>query len=196
LGIGKLKLFVHLAALMPLVWLVADYLGDNLSANPIQAIELRTGKAALVLLTLSLACTPLNTYFRFRPTLKVRRALGLYAFLYIGLHFLTFIGLDYGFDLSLLREAIFEKPYALVGFTTGLLLLPLAITSTRGWMKRLGKSWKRLHRIIYLAAPLAVVHYLWLVKSDTRQPWAFGAIIALLLIVRTSAMKKSFAPRS
>ena len=120
----------------------------------------------------------------------------MYAFLYIGLHFLTFIGLDYGFDLSLLREAIFEKPYALVGFTTGLLLLPLAITSTRGWMKRLGKSWKRLHRIIYLAAPLAIVHYLWLVKSDTRQPWAFGAIIALLLIVRTSAMKKSFAPRS
>lgn len=192
----KFQLLVHTAALTPLGWLIADALRDNLTANPIQVITLRTGKPALVLLTLSLACTPLNTFFGFRQALKVRRALGLYAFLYVSLHFLTFIGLDYGFDLSLLREAIFEKPYALVGFTAGLLLLPLAVTSTRGWMKRLGKNWKRLHRVIYLAAPLAVVHYLWLVKSDIRQPLAFGAVVAALLMVRIPAVKKALSPNS
>jgi sulfoxide reductase heme-binding subunit YedZ len=110
---------------------------DNLTANPIQAITLRTGKAAIVLLVLTLSVTPINTLFGFRQVIKVRRALGLYAFLYAGLHFAIFIGLDYVFDLELIIEAIFDKPFALVGFLTGLILIPLAITSTKGWMKRL-----------------------------------------------------------
>ena len=142
----KIQILVHVGSLVPLAWMIWDFLTDNLTANPIQDITFRTGKDALVLLVLSLACTPLNTVLGFREGLKVRRALGLYAFLYVCLHFLTFVGLDYGFDLELIREAIFEKRYALMGFATFLTLLPLAITSTRWWQKRLGQTWKWLHR--------------------------------------------------
>ena len=144
-----------------------------------------------VLLVLSLACTPLNTVFGFKAALKVRRALGLYAFLYVCLHFLTFVGLDYGFNPGLIYEAIFEKRYALVGFAAFLLLLALAITSTQGWMKKLGKNWKRLHRLVYLAGLLVVIHYVWLVKSDIREPLAYGGVVVLLLVARIPAFKKA-----
>jgi len=184
------QLLAHAGALFPLGWLIFDAVNQDLTANPIQDITLRTGKAALVLLVLSLAATPANTLLGFKPALKVRRALGLYAFLYISLHFLTFVGLDYVFDLSLIYEAVFEKRYALVGFTAGLLLLPLALTSTRASMKRLGKNWKRLHQLVYLAAPLAVIHYVWLVKSDIRQPLAFGAAVLLLLAARLPPVRR------
>jgi sulfoxide reductase heme-binding subunit YedZ len=143
-----------------------------------------------VLLVLSLAVTPVNTVLGLKSALKVRRALGLYAFMYVSLHFLTFIGLDYGFDWSLLKEAIFEKRYALVGFAAGLILLPLAITSTKYWMRRLGQNWKKLHHLVYLAALLAVVHYVWLVKSDIREPLAYGAIVLLLLFFRLPWMRR------
>ncbi|MBM2849758.1 MAG: Ferric reductase domain protein transrane component domain, partial [Anaerolineales bacterium] len=125
----KFQILVHVGSLVPLALLIWDAITDNLTVNPIQDITFRTGKAALVLLVLSLACTPLNTVFGFREALKVRRALGLYAFLYVSLHFLIFIGLDYTFDLSLIREAIVEKRYALMGFAAFLTLLPLALTS-------------------------------------------------------------------
>jgi len=189
----RLTLFqwiVHIGSWIPLAAIVVDFFRDHLTANPIQDITFRTGKAALVLLVLSLAAAPANTIFGLKPALKVRRALGLYAFMYVSLHFLIFIGLDYGFDLDLLKDAIFEKRYALVGFAAGLILLPLAITSTRGWMARLGKNWKRLHRFVYLAALLAVVHYVWLVKSDIREPLAYGAIVLLLLIFRLPWMRR------
>jgi sulfoxide reductase heme-binding subunit YedZ len=181
---------VHLAAVTPLGWMVVDYLRANLTVNPIQELTFRTGKTALVLLVLSLACTPINTVFKFRPALKVRRALGLYAFLYAGLHLGIFIGLDYGFDLQLIREAIFEKRYALVGFAAFLLLIPLAITSTKGWMKRLGKRWKRLHQLVYLAGLLVVIHYVWLVKSDIRVPLIYGGLVAILLVARIRTVRK------
>jgi len=186
----RFQIAVHIGSLIPLSLLLWDYFADNLTVNPIQDITFRTGKAALVLLVLSLACTPLNTVFGFKPALKVRRALGLYAFLYVCLHFLTFVGLDYGFDLGLIYEAIFEKRYALVGFAAFLILLSLAITSTQGWMKRLGKNWKRLHRLVYLAGLLAVVHYVWLVKSDIREPLTYGAVVGLLLVARIPVFKK------
>lgn len=192
---SRLQALVHLGALFPLAWLIFDFLTDNLTANPIQAVTLRTGKAALILLILALACTPLNTVFGFRQAIKVRRALGLYAFLYAGLHFLIFVGLDYGFDPQLLREAIFEKRFALVGFAAFLILLPLAITSTRGWMKRLGRDWTRLHRLVYLAGPLVIVHYVWLVKSDIRVPLLYGAVVAVLLLARLPAVRRFFARR-
>lgn len=187
----RFQIAVHVGSLIPLALLLWDYFADNLTVNPIQDITFRTGKAALVLLVLSLACTPLNAVFGFKAALKVRRALGLYAFLYVCLHFLTFIGLDYGFDPGLIYEAIFEKRYALVGFAAFLILLPLAITSTQGWMKRLGKNWKRLHRLVYVAGLLAVVHYVWLVKSDIREPLAFGGVVVLLLVARIPAFKKA-----
>jgi sulfoxide reductase heme-binding subunit YedZ len=184
---------VHIGAWIPLTLILLDYFRDNLTANPIQAVTFRTGKAALVLLVLSLAATPANTLLGFKPALKVRRALGLYAFMYVTLHFLVFVGLDYGFDLGLIREAIFEKRFALVGFAAGLLLLPLAITSTRGWMSRLGKNWRRLHRLVYLAAILAVIHYIWLVKTDIREPLEYGAAVLLLLVARLSPVRKGMS---
>ena len=160
------------------------------SFNPIQEVTLRTGRYALILLILSLACTPLNTLLGFRWVLPLRKWLGLYAFMYASFHFLIFIGLDYGFDLELILEAIFEKRYALVGFTAFLILLPLAITSTKGWMKRLGKNWKRLHRWVYLASLLVIVHFVWLVKADIRRPLAYGAVVVLLLVLRTPWVRR------
>lgn len=184
---------VHLAALAPLALLIWDGVHDDLTANPIQAITFRTGKTALILLVLSLACTPLNSVFGVRQAVKWRRPLGLYAFLYAGLHFLIFTVLDYGLDLFLLREAIFEKRYALVGFAAFLLLIPLAITSTRGWMKRLGKRWKRLHQAVYVAGLLVIVHYVWLVKADRREPLLWGVAVGLLLLLRIPAVRRWIA---
>lgn len=186
-----LRIVTHIGALTPLAVLAWDYWGGRLSVNPIQDITLRTGKAALVLLVLSLACTPVNSVFGYKPVLRLRRPLGLYAFMYVGLHLLIFIGLDYGFDLVLIREAILEKRYALVGFGAFLVLLPLAVTSTKGWMRRLGKLWKRLHRAVYVAALLAVVHFVWLVKSDIREPLLFGAVVVVLLLLRISPIRRS-----
>jgi sulfoxide reductase heme-binding subunit YedZ len=186
----KFQAAVHIGALLPLILLIFNWTQDNLTFNPIQVLELRTGKYALVLLILALACTPLNTVFGFRQGLKVRRALGLYAFFYASIHFLIFIGLDYQFDLGLLLEAIFEKKFALVGFAAGLILLSLAITSTRGWMKRLGKTWTKLHKFVYLAGILVIVHYVWLVKSDVRIPLLYGSLVLLLLILRIPYVRR------
>ena len=121
---------------------------------------------------------------------RLRKPLGLYGFMYVCLHLLTFVGLDYQFDLGLLYGAIFEKRYALVGLAAFSILIPIAITSTKGWMKRLGKHWKTLHKGVYLVAPLAVVHYIWLVKADYRQPLAFGAVVVVLLALRLPVVKK------
>jgi sulfoxide reductase heme-binding subunit YedZ len=184
---------VHLAALAPLAVLIWDGVHDQLTANPIQAITFRTGKTALILLILSLACTPFSAVCGLRQAVKWRRPLGLYAFLYAGLHFLIFAVLDYGLDLVLLREAVFEKRYALVGFAALLLLIPLAITSTRGWMKRLGKRWKRLHQAVYVAGLLVIVHFVWLVKADRREPLLWGAAVGLLLLLRVPAVRRGIA---
>lgn len=185
------RAITHLGALSPLAALIWDIVFNQLSVNPIQDLTFRTGKPALVLLVLTLACTPANTIFGLKVSLRIRRTLGLYAFAYASLHFLVFIGLDYGFNLFLLRESILEKPYALVGLAAFLTLIPLAITSTESWMRRLGKRWKSLHRLIYLTGLLAVVHYIWLVKSDIRQPLAFGAGVVLLLLARLRQCKRT-----
>ncbi len=181
----------HAGAILPMIVLVWDLFTGGLTVNPVQAATLRTGKTALILLVLSLACTPLNTLLGFRQFLPLRKWLGLYTFLYVGVHFFIFAGLDYGFNLNLLKDAVFEKRYAIAGFAAGLILLALALTSTQGWKRRLGKWWKRLHRLVYLAAVLALVHYLWLVKSEIRQPLIFGGIIMLLLLLRIPLIRRS-----
>lgn len=186
---AKFQILVHVGAWIPLIWLVSDFIGGNLTANPIQDITLRTGKTTLILLVLTLSATPLHSLFGSRWMLKARRKLGLYTFLYASIHFLVFVGLDYGFDWGLLKEAIFEKPYALVGFGVYLIMIPLAITSTKGWMRRLGKYWKKLHRFVYLAALLAVLHYTLSVKADIREPLIYGGVILLLLALRISALR-------
>jgi sulfoxide reductase heme-binding subunit YedZ len=184
-----LRILVHAGALMPLAWIIWDATQGAFLIDPIREITTRTGKTALILLTLSLACTPLNTLLGWTRVLRVRRALGLYAFLYASLHFLTFSGLDYRFDLDLILQGILDQRYVLVGIAAGLILVPLAITSTKGWQKRLGKTWKRLHRIVYLAGILAVVHFLWLVK-DYREPLRYAVLLAALLLLRLPPVRR------
>ena len=187
---SRLQIVTHLGAIAPLGVMIYDALAGNLSYNPIQDVTFRTGKTALVLLVLSLACTPLNTVFGFTEALKLRRPLGVYAFLYALMHFFIFVGVDYMFNPSLLYEAIVTKRYALIGLAAFLLLLPLALTSTKGWQRRLGQSWKKLHKLVYLAALLVIVHYVWLVKADIRTPLYFGAGIIALLVLRIPAVKR------
>ncbi|MFC2014513.1 sulfite oxidase heme-binding subunit YedZ [Chloroflexota bacterium] len=183
------RLVAHTAALLPLAFLIWDFTQDRLTVNPIQAIQLRTGKYALVLLVITLAATPVSRLFSSRQVLALRRPLGLYAFLYTSLHLLNFLVLDYRFDFFLIKEDLFEKRFAIAGFIAFLCLLPLAITSTRGWIVRLGKRWKNLHRLIYPAAVLAVVHFGWQVKADIREPLGYGVIVLLLLLVRLPVIK-------
>ena len=185
-----LRITVHVGSLIPLAVLVWSYSHGQLTADPIRGIILRTGKTALVLLVLSLACTPVSSLFGFKRALKVRRALGLYAFLYAAIHLSVFVGLDYGFDPALLKDALLEKRYALVGLAAFLILLPLAITSTRGWMRRLGQTWKKLHQWVYLAALLVIVHFVWLVKADIREPLMYGAVVVALLVFRIPRVRQ------
>jgi sulfoxide reductase heme-binding subunit YedZ len=185
-----LKILVHTGALIPLAWIAWQYVQGSFLVDPVREITTLTGRTALILLVLTLACTPANTLFGFKQALRVRRALGLYAFLYASLHFATFVWLDYGFDLKLLVEAVFAQRYVVVGFIAGLILLALALTSTRGWQRRLGKNWKRLHRLVYLAGILAAVHFAWLVK-DVRVPLQYGAVLALLLVLRIPRVRRA-----
>jgi sulfoxide reductase heme-binding subunit YedZ len=185
-----LRLIVHVGALLPFVSLAQDYVSGAFIIDPVKEITVQTGRTALILLFLSLACTPIHTIFGFRQALRVRRALGLYAFFYVSLHFLTFIGLDYTFDLELLGPAIIDQRFVIVGFVAFLILTALALTSTRGWQKRLGRSWKRLHRFAYLAGLLAVVHFLWVLK-DPREPLRYGVVLALLLVLRIPPVRRA-----
>ncbi len=186
---SPVQVIAHLAAWIPGLLILGDYFRGAWTVNPIQYLTFRTGWAAITLLTASLACTPVNTVFNFKAALKIRRPLGLYAFLYATIHFGIFL-VDYNIDLQLLYGAIFEKRYALVGFAAFLLLLPLALTSTKGWQKRLGKNWKRLHQLVYVAGILAVIHYLWLVKSDIRKPLVYAGLVAVFLLARTAPARK------
>lgn len=195
--IDKIKLTVHLVALTPLTILIYDFFIDNLTANPIRDITFRTGHNALFLLVMTLAITPLSKIEWLKPLRRTRRTIALYSFTYVCLHFLTFTGLDYGFNLDLIIEAVFKKPFALAGFATFLILLPLALTSTNGWKKRLGKNWQRLHQMIYLAACLDILHFFWQAKSKAkiREPLIYGIIIAFLLLLRIPAISKKYTPR-
>ncbi|MBE2201862.1 MAG: sulfoxide reductase heme-binding subunit YedZ [Anaerolinea sp.] len=180
----------HVGSLLPLVLLLWAIYQGQLGADPIREMTLRTGKTAIILLMLSLTCTPLNIWFGWKQALPLRKPLGLYAFLYVTIHLLIFVWVDYGFNWPLLQEALFAKRYALVGFTAFLILLPLAATSTKWAMRKLGKKWKSLHRWVYLAGILAVLHYFLLVKNTYAQPILFGSILALLLLSRIPVVKK------
>ncbi len=185
-----LQILTHIVSLLPLAILVWDFTQDRLTVNPIQEITLRTGTYSLILLVLSLACTPVYIVFGLKPVLRLRRPLGLYGLMYADLHFLNFIGLDYGFDLNLLREDVFGKVYMWVGFVALLALLPVAMTSTKGWVRRLGRNWERLHWLVYPAALLAVGHFLLLVKADMREPLLYSAVVVLLLTVRLPGVRR------
>ena len=192
-----LQIAVHVGAWSLVAWLVYDFFAGNMSVNPIQEITQRTGRYAIWFLVASLACTPVNTIFKFPQALTARRPLGIYAFMFASFHFMTFIGLDYQFNLSLLYGAIFEKRFVVVGLLVFLILLALAITSTKGWQKRLGKNWKRLHKLVYIAGMLVVLHYAWAKKGDIFRlkgdivlPLVIGVLIAIFLILRIPAVKR------
>ena len=190
-----ISVLAHVGSLLPLVILVIDFLADRLTANPIQQATIRTGKTALILLVLSLACTPINKVFGFRPALRVRRALGLYGFLYVCVHLFIFSVLDFGIDLQLIWQELIHKPYVLAGFGAFLLLVPLAITSTKAWQKRLGKEWKLLHKLFYLISLIVVLHFALVVKSITGrpEPLIWGAGVIILLLLRLPALRKTIS---
>jgi sulfoxide reductase heme-binding subunit YedZ len=195
-----LQVAVHIGAWYPLARLIYDFSFGLLSANFIQDLQQRTGRTAITLLMLSLTCSPLNSLFGWREPLKRRRAIGLYAFLYATIHMLIFVELDYGLAWSLITRTIVDKPYILVGVTSFLLLVPLAMTSFDIWKQRMGKRWKRLHQTIYLIAPLTVLHFAWSKKGDffalqgdILRPLAYAIVLAILLIVRISALRRWIA---
>ena len=185
-----LQIITYIAVWVPLAVLLWDFMQGNLGPDIIREATLRTGKTALTLLVLSLACTPLSTILNYKPLLKLRRPLGLYSFMYASIHFAIFIGVDYFFDLALIKEALLEKRFAIVGLTTGLILLVLAITSTQGWKRRLKKRWVQLHKLAYVAGFLATVHYVWLVKQGVVQPWIWMGVVLILLLARVPPVKR------
>lgn len=194
---NPLQAAAHLGAWLLLGWLAWDYFSGGLGVDPIQALTRRTGKYALVFLLLSLACTPLNTLFKIRQAVPARRPLGLYAFTFAALHFLTFVGLDFGFNWNFLKGEFVEKPYIWVGLSALTILLILALTSSRWSMRRLGKSWKRLHRLVYVAGGLAVIHFAWASKGevlrlsgDILQPLLFGVGFVVLMLLRIPPVKQ------
>jgi sulfoxide reductase heme-binding subunit YedZ len=195
-----LQIAIHIYGWSALVLLLIDLFTGNLTANPIQALEQRTGRHAITLLVLSLACTPLNSLFGWRELLKRRRALGLYAFLYATLHVIIFVDIDYGLAWSLIIQNIIEKQYIIFGAITFLLLVPLAFTSFDIWKKRLGKNWKRLHQIVYLIAPIAVLHYalgkkgdFFALQGEIIRPLIYAGIVILLLVMRLPPVRKALA---
>ena len=182
--LGKvLKPAVWIGGLLPLALLLFAGATGGLQADPVKDITHRTGKAALTLLLCSLAVTPVRRLSGWNGAIAARRPLGLFAFFYAVIHFFIYLG-DQGFSLHYIVEDIAKRPYATVGFTTLVLLTPLAVTSTKGWIRRLGKRWTRLHRLVYVAGVLGVIHFLWSVKKDVREPLIYAGVLAVLLALR------------
>ena len=180
-----LKTAVWVVALVPLARLLHGFWTDDLTVNPIEHVTRTLGETALQLLLASLALTPLRIVFGVGWPVTVRRLLGLFAFCYIGLHFGVWIVLDHFFDWRTMLDDVVKRPWITVGVTALALLVPLAATSTTGMIKRLGGvTWRRLHRLVYAAAVLGVLHYIWLAKKVLIEPWVYAAVLAALLGIR------------
>ena len=175
---------IFAAALVPAAALVYWLFTGNLTANPIDFITDTTGTTALVCLVLSLAITPLRRLTGWNEAIKLRRMLGLFAFFYACLHVSTWIILDWFFDFASMASDVVKRPFITLGMTTFLLLLPLALTSTAGMIRRLGKRWTQLHRLVYLAAITATIHFWWVVKADFREPRWYALAVTVLLAFR------------
>ena len=178
------KLWLFALCLLPLARLIALGFTGSLGANPIEFITRSTGTWTLVGLMVTLSVTPLRRLTGRAELIRFRRMLGLFAFFYACLHFVTYIWLDQFFDPAAIAKDIVKRPFITVGFTAFLLLIPLAATSTRAMIRRLGRRWQQLHRLVYAIAILGVVHYLWLVKKDLTEPLIYGGVLALLLLMR------------
>ena len=179
------KLPVFLLCLVPLGVLIWRALTGNLGANPVEFIQHATGDWTLRFLVFTLCITPFRKLLKLPDLIRFRRMLGLFAFFYACLHFLTYLGPDQSFDLAAMWKDVYKRPFITVGFTAFVLLIPLALTSTAGWIRRLGgRRWQMLHRLIYISAICGVIHYYWLVKSAVLRPLTYGAIVAVLLLWR------------
>jgi len=189
-----LKTAIWIACLLPAIGLGVAALAGGLGANPIEKITHRTGWWSLFLLTATLSITPVRRLTGQASLVRYRRLVGMFAFFYATLHFLTYLVLDQFFAWSFILEDIAERPFITVGFAAWLMLLALAITSTTGWIRRLRKNWQRLHRLVYVAAIAGGVHFLWKVKADTREPLWFLGVIAVLLLLRVWAPWKRHGP--
>lgn len=180
------KPLLWLLCLAPLAILVWRFFTNRLGANPVEFLTHRTGFWALVLLLCTLAVTPIRRLTRQQWLVRLRRPLGLFAFFYAMLHVAIWIGLDRFFDWGTMFEDVLERPYITAGFVSVLLMVPLAVTSTRGWTRRLGRRWQLLHRLVYFAAAAAALHFFWKRSSklDIFEPLLFAAILAVLLLAR------------
>ena len=185
-----LKVVLWVAALLPAAWLLRGLQAGSLGPNPIEELTHVTGMTTLVLLLVTLTVTPLRRVTGWNPVIKLRRPLGLFAFFYGVVHFSIWFVFDMVFNVQWMLEDIAERKYITVGMAALLVLLPLAVTSTRGWIRRLGKRWASLHKGVYLATTLGVIHYYWLVKADTRLPLFLAFCLLVLLLARLPA----FAP--
>ena len=192
---GWLKVVVFLLALMPFSILLYDAFNDRLGANPIQTLHFRCGDWALRFLLLTLALTPMRLLFGWTFQQRFRRMIGLFAFFYASLHLTVYVVLDQSLSWQQIVEEVPQSPYIIVGLITWLLLFSLAITSTRGMARRLGRNWQRLHRLVYLAAVLAVIHFFWLTKEDLSEPMIYAAVLLFLLSIRLFCWRKKIKLR-
>jgi len=192
------KVLIFLAALVPLERLAWKAFHDGLGANPVEVITHSTGDWTLILILTTLSITPLRKLTRQYWLIGVRRMIGLFAFFYGCLHFTTYIWLDKSFDVHEMIKDVYKRPFITAGFTAFVLMIPLALTSTKGWIRRLGKNWQRLHRLIYVTGIAAVIHYIWLVKADLRKPLQYAFVLGVLLlyrlVVRISEARRKMTP--
>lgn len=178
------KPLVFAVGLAPFLWLLFRAFTGRLTANPVEDITLTTGIWALRFLLITLAVTPVRRVTGWNRVIQYRRMLGLFAFFYATLHLLTYFTFDLVFDFSRIAEDVWKRPFITAGMTAFLLMLPLAITSTKGWIRRLGRRWQLLHRLIYLSAAAAVLHFVWKVKVVVGEPVYYAVILAALLSFR------------
>lgn len=192
----RLQIVIHLGAWIPLLLIVFNFYSGNLTVNPIQDIEQRTGRLAILWLVLSLACTPLASIFGWKELIKRRRTIGLYAFMMAFIHVSIFIALDFGFSWGLIWAEIIEKQFILLGAIAFIGLTLLAATSFKYWQKTLKKNWKRLHKTVYVIAPLVVIHYalakkgnLLSLQGDILRPLIYAIVVTVLLATRIKPVK-------
>ena len=175
------KVLVFLLCLTPLAWLATRVLTGRLGINPVEDLELTTGIWALRFLVMTLAITPVRRLTGWNRIIQYRRMLGLFTFSYVCVHFAIYIGVDQFFAFDLIVKDVVKRPFITMGFTAFVLMIPLALTSTKGWIRRLGKKWQLLHRLIYISGVCAAIHYLWKVKVMIGSPVYYAVVIGALL---------------
>ena len=187
------KPLVFIACLTPFMLLAYDAVSGGLGANPLDRVTDATGEWALRFLLITLAIVPLRRVTGWSALQRFRRQLGLFAFFYATLHFVTWLWLDQGLAITNIAADIVKRPFITVGFLAWLLLVPLVLTSTRGMLRRLGRRWQQLHRAVYLVAVLAVLHYLWLIKADLLEPLLYAGLLGVLLLLRWPPVRQGIA---